>query len=259
MVEMIDVSGATHITSLKLGDSSSDYVNYSTNSITLGNNTLLRTLDVRNCPNLTVAPDVSGCTNIEEIYFDGTSITGLKLPNGGILKTLHLPATMANITLLNQTNITEFVMPNYDNVSTLWIENVSTAVPTDDILASMKDGSRVRLTNVDWVRTDTSILEKIATMRGLTETGENTDTAVVSGKLYIDAEMSVSNYFKYQSRFPYLDITAKSYVLDVLEDSNNKVWISSDNKLFMFADGGHTASCSGETIDVLIADKLKEE
>jgi hypothetical protein len=259
MVEMIDVSGATHITSLKLGDSSSDYVNYSTNSITLGNNTLLRTLDVRNCPNLTVAPDVSGCTNIEEIYFDGTSITGLKLPNGGILKTLHLPETIANLTLLNQTNITEFVMPNYDNVSTLWIENVSTAVPTDDILASMKDGSRVRLTNVDWVRTDTSILEKIATMRGLTETGENTDTAVVSGKLYIDAEMSVSNYFKYQSRFPYLDITAKSYVLDVLEDSNNKVWISSDNKLFMFADGGHTASCSGETIDVLIADKLKEE
>lgn len=259
MVEMIDVSGATHITSLKLGDSADDYVNYSTNSITLGNNVLLRTLDVRNCPNLTAGPNVSGCTNIEEIYFDGTSITGLKLPNGGVLKTLHLPGTIANLTILNQTNITEFVMPSYDNVSTLWIENVSTAVPTDDILASMAEGSRVRLTNVDWVRTDSSILEKLSSMRGLTESGENTDDAVISGKLYIDAEVTVSDYLVYQSRFPYLSITAKSYVLDVLEDSNNKVWMSSDNKLFMLTDGAHTASCSGDAIDEFITRILKEE
>ena len=258
-VEMIDVSGASHITSLKLGDSSSDYVNYSTNSITLGNNTLLRILDVRNCPNLTAGPDVSGCTNIEEIYFDGTSITGLKLPNGGVLKTLHLPGTVANLTIINQTKLTEFVMPSYENVSTLWIENVSDVVPSDDILASMTEASRVRMLNVNWVRTDIGILEKLSAMRGITETGDNTDTAVVSGKLYIDAAISVSDYFKYQSRFPYLTITAKSYVIDVLEESGGKVWMTADNKLFMFIDGGaYTASCNGEAIDTFIAEKKEE-
>lgn len=189
MVELIDVSGATHITSLKIGDGSEGYINYATNSLTLGNNILMRTLDVRNCPNLTQSVDISGCTNIEEVYFDGSSITGLKLPNGGILKKLHLPATMANLTLLNQTSLTEFVMPSYANVTTLRLENNASIIDPLAIFDQIAANSRVRIIGFDRTMTDSELkafLDKLDTMRGIDENGNNIDTAQVSGRIYVE-------------------------------------------------------------------------
>ena len=69
--------------------------------------------------------DISNCSIIEEVYFDGTAIQGLSLPNGGVLKKLHVPATMTNLTIRNQKSLTEFVIPSYSNISTLWLENNS--------------------------------------------------------------------------------------------------------------------------------------
>ena len=216
MVELIDVSGATHITSLKIGDGSEGYINYATNSLTLGNNILMRTLDVRNCPNLTQSVDISGCTNIEEVYFDGSSITGLKLPNGGILKKLHLPATMANLTLLNQTSLTEFVMPSFANVTTLWIENCADVIPILDILNSMAAGSRVRLTNVNWTYDTSADIEALAnrlnSMRGLDENGNNTEHAALSGTVRVPS-ISRLTLERLNTICPYLTI-----VYDTIED-----------------------------------------
>ena len=185
MVELIDVSGAPHITDLKLGSAAEGYVNYSMNSITLGNNVLLRTLDLRNCVNLTQSVDASGCTNIEEAYFDGTSITGVSLPNGGILKVLHLPGTVTNLTVLNQKAITDFTMAGYSNVTTLRVEN-SPAIPALDILNGMPANSRVRIIGFDIEVEDIGvILNKINSMRGLDENGNNVDTAQLSGSIHV--------------------------------------------------------------------------
>lgn len=253
MVELIDASKATHITSLKIGDGSPDYVNYSMNSITLGNNTLLRTLDVRNCPNLTQSVDISGCTNIEEIYFDGSSISGLRLPAGGILKTLHLPSTMANLTIRNQPKLSEFVMPNYSNITTLWLENNSDVIDAVSIVMSMTAGSRVRLPNINWTLDSADVLAKLASMRGLTESGDNADHAVVSGKVHINGALPVTTYLICSELFPYLTITANSYTLDALEVTPDQIFITSDNKLFVFTDGGHSTEYTGNEVDQYIS------
>jgi hypothetical protein len=259
VVETIDASKGTHLVNLKIGDAADTYRNYSLKTITLGNNTLLRTLDVRNCPNLTQAVDLSGCTNIEEIYFDGTAVTGLRLPNGGVIKKLHLPGTVANLTVRNQSMIEEFVCPDYSNVSTLWIDDVSDAIPVEDIILAMANGGRIRLTGLDWTLDSTAILDKLVYMRGLTETGENTDIAVLSGKLHFACPLGVSTYLMAVDRFKFLEITYDSLVLDVLAEYSGKVWLTSDNKLFMLADGGYTASARGEVIDMFIAEKKEEE
>lgn len=261
MVELIDASKATHITHLKIGDAADSYRNYSLNNVTLGNNILLRVLDVRNCPNLTQSVDISGCSNIEEVYFDGTSITGLNLPNGGILKKLHLPGTIANLKLLNHTKLTEFVLPSSENVTTLWIENVSEVVDSSAIAAQMPVGSRVRMTNVDWNLDSVDFLDHMMQMRGLTETGDNTDKAVISGTAYVDDVMLVSKYLILKDHFPYLEVTAKSYDLDVLEVSPAQVFVTADRKLFMLADGGHSTAYTGADIDRYIEEHIthKEE
>ena len=258
MVELIDVSGATHITSLKIGDAAASYKNYSLNTITLGNNTLLRTLDARNCPNLTAGPDLSGCTNIEEIYLEGTSVTGLRLPNGGILNTLHLPGTIANLTIRNQTKLANLSIPSYANITTLWLDNVSNVIDSKAIVLGMADGSRVRLIGIDWTLTEESIFDKLVKMRGLTEDGTNTEDAVVSGKVHFDFDLPVSKYFVYTDMFPYIEFTAKSYRYDTLTVSSTKPFITSDNATVIFTDGAYIAEFGGEKLDEII-EHYKEE
>lgn len=188
-VELINAAAATHITELKIGDGAEDYVNYSTNSVTLGNNILLRSLDVRNCPNYTTPPDVSGCTNIEEILAEGSSITGIKLPLGGILKTLHLPGTVVSLQVMNQPQLADFSIPSYSQISTLRLENAGVLDDMSfDILNAMPANSRVRIVGFDKVMTNSELdafVKKLDTMRGLDENGNNTDTAQVSGRIYV--------------------------------------------------------------------------
>ena len=226
MVELIDVSGAPHITSLKIGDDTEGYVNYNMNSITLGNNVLLRSLDLRNCVNLTQSVDASGCTNIEEVYLDGTSVTGVSLPNGGILKTLHLPGTVTNLTVLNQKAITDFTMAGYTNVTTLRVENTP-AVPALEILNSMAANSRVRIIGFNIEAEDgtevATFLSKLNSMRGLDENGNNVDTAQVSGSIHVGyvTPGQASAIKRAKETYPSLSITydeVGAYVTHTLVD-----------------------------------------
>lgn len=200
---MADFSKATKLSSLKVGDDTDGYDNPNLTDLTIGNLVLLRSLDVRNCSALTQAIDISGCTNIEHVYFDGTATTGVTLPNGGILKTLHLPSTVTNLTILNQKQITDFVLPSYANISTLRIENTP-IVDTLAALNSIAANSRVRLVGVDWnMETPDDVfalMDKLDTFRGLDEAGNNLDYAVVGGTIHIPvltADQLVEMYRRY--------------------------------------------------------------
>lgn len=183
-----DFSAGTKLQRIKVGDAGENYRNQQLNELYLGNNILLKTLDVRNCPNLKQSVDISGCTNIEEVYFTGSSITGLSMPNGGILKTLHLPGTITNLTVLNQKAITDFSMPSYSNVTTLRVEN-SPAIPALEILNGMPSNSRVRIIgfNIEAESGEevAALLSKLNSMRGLDGNGNNVDTAQVVGSIHV--------------------------------------------------------------------------
>lgn len=187
LVGFADLSMATKLQRLKLGDSSTDYSNSNLTELTLGNNTLLQSIDVRNCPNLTQSVDLSGCTNIEEVYFDGTAITGCTLPNGGVLKVLQLPGTITNLTVRNQPSLTTFSMPTYENISTLRIENVSNAINAYELLQEIPANSRVRIIGLNLEMSTVEEVENfydlLDSMRGLDENGNNTDTAQVKGTI----------------------------------------------------------------------------
>ena len=145
---------ATKLQSLKLGDESKYYTNGNLQTLYLGQNKLLKTLDVRNCTGLGTGDqktvDLSGCTGIEEVYFDGTKITGVTLPNGGVLKKLHVPSTMTSLIIRNQNALTDFTCPSLSNISTLWLENIGSTIDTYAILAALGTGARVRLFGFTW-------------------------------------------------------------------------------------------------------------
>ena len=222
MVGYADFSMATRLQSLKVGDAADSYSNGNLTELYLGNNTLLRTLDVRNCPNLKQAVDVSGCTNIEHLYFEGTAVTGVQLPNGGILKTLHLPGTVTNLTIRNQKAITDFSIGGYDNISTLRLENVSEMIDSKAILQQIPAGTRVRLIGFYW-NFDTAeeilgLCDVLDTMRGLDEAGNNLDTAQVSGTVFV-SEILGLQLEQIMTRYPnitvlYTTLTSKLYYYD---------------------------------------------
>lgn len=240
MVGYADFSMATRLQSLKVGDAADSYSNGNLTELYLGSNTLLRTLDVRNCPNLNQAVDVSGCTNIEHLYFEGTAVTGVQLPNGGILKTLHLPETVTNLTIRNQTGITDFVIGGYDNISTLRLENVSEVFDLWEILHSIPAGARVRVTGLGRTFEDAADIlafyDLLDTMRGLDENGNNTEKAQVSGTFTIDT-LTGNDLAEMQERYPNIKIQYNHFSAQVnfYDDSGSTLL-----KTVTVYDGGDT-------------------
>ena len=223
-VGLADFSKATRLQEAIIGSAASGYQNTNlgsgTNTLTFGNNVLLKKIDVRNCVALGTgnqkSVDISHCDNVEEVYFDGTAIQGLTLPNGGFLKKLHVPATLTNLTIMNQRSITEFVIPSYNNISTCRLENNSSVINTKAIVQAIPAATRLRLVGFSWECQDATEIESLLaifdTMRGLDEQGNNIDDGTgcmksISGTIHTDA-LTGAQIAAYKLRYPYLNVTA---------------------------------------------------
>lgn len=204
-----EFSLATKLQAIKVGAADESYANPNLTELHLGNNTLLRKLDVRNCPNLTQTVDISGCYNVEFVYFDGTSVAGILLPSAGILKELHLPATITNLTIRNQPSLYDLTVPDYSKITTLRLENVNKVVDSKTILKAIPANSRVRLLGIDWTAEDAddlmNLIALLDTMRGLDENGNNLDTAQVSGTISVDT-VTGAQVAEIQSKYPDIKI-----------------------------------------------------
>lgn len=243
-------SKATGIDAIILGSPAVGYSNPNLARVTIGSNELLKILDLRNCTSYAESPDLSGCPNIEEVYLEGTQALGCTLPVGGVLKKLHLPETLANLTIRNQKTITDFVLPSYSNLSTVRLENVSDVIPLDAILAGAQDGARLRLVGLDRNMSGTDdiaafydILDKFT---GMDETGANMDKAQVYGTIHI-ASAKGDAIAALNARYPGIVIDAASTEATVYYRNEDESPIGSEAVL----DGGDAV---GRTVPAKAAD-----
>lgn len=222
-VGLADFSAATKLQSLKVGDADPSYRNGNLKELTLGNNVLLKTVDVRNCNAFGTdeqqSLDISGCTNIEEIYLTGTALKGVSIPDGGILRVLHLPDTITNLTIRNQTSLADFVLNDSSNLTTLRLENVGALIDTPRVINNMADGSRIRALDIDWeVESETELValyNKLIKMRGLDENGNNMDSAVLTGRIRVNSKVSDEVVGDIYNSFP--DV--------VIDDGSDEIYI----------------------------------
>lgn len=256
-VGLCDLSRAIKLQDIKLGDGDAGYSNPNLKSLTFGNNVLLKTIDCRNCTALgtgvTAAPDISGCVGVEEVYFNGTKITGITLPNGGVLETLHLPDTIADLELLNLTKLEDLQIAGIGNITTLRVENTPAAdelVP--EILSVLPANSRVRLTGVNWDIEDDSVLRRLWSMRGLDEYGNNLPNAVVEGRVHVGA-IDAALLEEWDSAFPYLALTYDDIVSKTLKDVDGKDVKDVNDDYIDTSDGDYMSSYSASEIDAFIA------
>ena len=222
----VNVSNAEKLIELKVGDSTEGYSNPNLKELSVGTNKLLRKVDVRNCPSLTTAIDLSECPSIEEVYATGTSITGVEFPASGCLRIAHLPGTITNLTLKHQLHIEELTFAGYDSIKTVLIEDCPT-VNSLDILKRATNVERVRLTNVNWEYDDASILYELIErdLAGIDENGVNIDAMWVDGKCHIKA-LTGDEYAYIKTAYPYLTIsydTLSSQLIFMSEDGETEL------------------------------------
>lgn len=280
-VGQANIASATRLQALKIGDASSSYSNANLYDLTFGNNVLLKTVDVRNCVGFgdttmqghtQTTVDLSGCSIIEEVYFTGTKIQGITLPNGGVLKKLHLPETLVNLTILNQNAITEFVLPSYSQITTLRIENSSSVIPVMDILDNIANGSRVRLIGFTTTASGASDAAKktdvedfydyLDNMRGLDENGNETSISqAVQGTITGIDSLTGAWLAQMKARYPYIDITYNHitsnlyyyngetlYYTETITDGGNGVYAGTPTKANS-ADGHYSYTFAGWSKD----------
>lgn len=181
-----DFSKATRLQSLTVGSDVDGYENTYMTKITLGNNKLLEYLDVKNVTGLNSVIDLSQCSNLLELHAEGSGATGVIFANGGKLQKAYIPSVIS-LTMKNLNNIEIFDIENYSNLQTLIIENTP-FINTYEVVNAANKLNILRLIGMNWNEDyqieDTSILNRLLTIRGIGNDGYETPVSVLVGNFY---------------------------------------------------------------------------
>lgn len=148
-----DFHNGVKLNSLLIGKHSDpNYENPNLTHLSIGDLKLLKKFDMSGCTNFVETVDLSGCSNIEEIYAVRTGTTAITLPNGGILKTLHLPESITSLVIQNQPSLTDFEIGSYNNIETLILEKVDFNNTFDivSIIEKLKSEASVTLSGFEF-------------------------------------------------------------------------------------------------------------
>lgn len=195
-----DFSKATRLQRLVVGSDVDGYENTYMTKISLGNNKLLEYLDVKNVSGLNSVIDLSQCSNLLELHAEGSGATGVIFANGGKLQNAYLPSVVS-LTMKNLNNIETFDVESYDNLQTLIVENTP-FINTYEVVNSADKLNTLRLIGMSWNEDyqieDTSILNRLLTLRGVGNDGYETSVSVLSGDFYayLVKQKELENYVK---------------------------------------------------------------
>jgi len=219
---LINISAASKLTKLVVGNSHPNYKNDVLKSLSFSNNRLLREVNVCNCTGLTITLDFSLCPDIQYIYATGSNISGVQLPDSGFLKVLQLPATISSLSLVNQHHIEELVCEGYGNLTTIKIEN-SDNIPLQDILLGCDSQvlASVSIKNIHW-NVDSeenlqTIIDKLVACSG----------SVIEGSVYLPSGITVSDDLKVMihQNFPNLNVIDDNPVFYIdYFNFDNTIW-----------------------------------
>ena len=219
---LINISAASKLTKLVVGNSHPNYKNDVLKSLSFSNNRLLREVNVCNCTGLTSTLDFSLCPDIQYIYATGSKISGVQLPDSGFIKKLYLPETTSNLMLVNQHHIEEFACEGYGNLTTIKIEN-SENVPLQDILLGCDSSvlASVSIKNINW-NVDSeqnlqTIINKLIACHG----------SIIEGAVHLPNGVTVSNELKVaiHQNFPNLNVIDDNPVFYIdYFNFDNTIW-----------------------------------
>ena len=190
-----DFSKASKLRTLIIGNTTQGYANTFLTTLNMGNNVLLETLDIRNCPNLTGSVNLSACQNLVSLYAEGTALTSVLFAANGKIALAHLPNTINNLTLRYIKNLVDLQMAfgnleaficEYSDVNALSI--VQTAINSLQV---------IRLLGIDWTLTESTLLNQILSK----------SSSLLTGSVYISGLVRQRELNAYAAAWPDLEVT----------------------------------------------------
>ena len=202
-------SSATRLQKLVIGSADDGYNNTFMKEVLVGNNPLLEHLDLRNISGINTVINLSSCSNLKELYAEGTNATGAIFANGGLLQTAHLPS-LTSLSMKNLNYIEDFIVDGYDNLQTLIVENTPN-INTYNIVTNAPSLKLLRLINLNWNFAprieNASIFDRLMTIGGIDSSGYESDLSVLTGIASV-AVIGQYNLYQYQEAWPDLTIEA---------------------------------------------------
>lgn len=197
-------SMATKLKKLVIGNSTDGYNNSRLVSLTLGDNTLLEELDIRNCKNLTGAMNFTQYSNLAKFLAEGTSITSVTFAPYSKIQTAHLPDTVNTLIMQNLDKLTDF-QGSLDALENLTLQGG--VLSHTDIINKCIDTLRVLyLYDIDWTGDhslpNTDLLNKLV---GLFK-------SIITGFAYINSEVHNRELVAYANTWRDLDVRCASVI-----------------------------------------------
>ena len=205
-----DFSNAKKIRELVLGNNTEGYNNTNAMTLGLGSNELLNKLDIQNMSGLSSSLDLSGLKNLKELYATGSSVSGVIFADGGNIEIAELPA-VGSLSMKNLNYLTEDGMEveSYNSLTRLVAEN--SLLDLISIINNSPNLYQVRLTGIDWTLENTSLLERLYELAGVTNTGANIDQSVLAGTVHVPV-IRQQQLYEYQEAWSDLEIVADTII-----------------------------------------------
>ena len=202
-------SSATRLQKLVIGSTDEGYENTFMKEVLVANNPLLEHLDLRNISGINTVIDLSGCSNLKELYAEGTNATGVIFANGGLLQTAHLPK-IASLSMKNLSYVSDFVVDGYDNLQTLIVENTP-SIDTYDVVVNAPLLRLLRLINLNWNAENTSVLSRLLGIGGIDSSGYESDQSVLTGTVSVPT-IGQQELYRYQQAWSDLTIVPTTII-----------------------------------------------
>lgn len=191
-----DFSKASKLKVLVIGNSTEGYNNSFLKILNMGNNTLLETLDVRNCGSLAGSLNLSSCNNLISLYAEGSALTSVTFSSNGKVQTAHLPGTLNTLSMRYLNYLTDLQVESWDNMESLTIHGgivdmLGIVTETADTVQTLN------LIGIDWELGDTSLLNMILKM----------NSSILSGKVYISGQIRNQEVLSYANAWNDLVVT----------------------------------------------------
>lgn len=209
-VATADTSKASKVKKLIFGNDTEGYDNPNFTTLTTGANYLLEELNIENVSGLTQSLNLTALNNLRELYAHGSNIGGVTFADGGKIEIAELPAISA-LTMKNLMYLANLDVADFSKLTTLTVENCNT-VDLLDILDRTNNINRIRIIGIDWSLENTSLLDKIYTMKGIDKNGYNADQSVLTGKVHVPT-IEQKKYNDFKDAWSDLDITYNTLIL----------------------------------------------
>lgn len=217
-VGYFNIATAKKLRHLKLGDGSSGYQNTNVETIGVGNNTLLETIDIQNCPNITQGLDLTGCPSLNSLEAKGSGLTGVSFAKGGNIITANLPA-VASFSAVALNALETLTFESYTALRTARIEACPT-IDTLDFIQQATGLTRIRILDVEWRLQSTDLLDRLVALRGLDESDHNLERSVITGSVFVPI-MRQSKLSAYNTAWSDLEVSYDTLIQQYLVTFKN--------------------------------------